>query len=362
METYLYLSGLAAATSTNELGRFVLDHANVWSRVTGLNELLIRDYVTHHRNTRYISPDLTHLMSRAAVQEILEIQGGQDWTIFLETVKSWKDRVRVVTPELDLRAQASEIRREVMALRKHDVTLQFVKLLDPKDNVDIGPHWRMEIERGKTAKADELGQLLDVVDASTLAKPSTLDTSLQSVLGFVKGLKPKNDNAPGIVVSLLGKTYAFDVSNWNRLVQRSSIISVMNGYQTQAWRGSPWRQVLFGRSSKFEPIQLNRIPGEDQLFEGMAKVAGFFTKEAFDAEIAPLLAKLDDDIAQLKLPETEKDAFIAFVDETLSSYASEYIQAYTEYYEAHRLREFTRQLLPFVAREVGSVNSPYSAF
>lgn len=359
MERYLYLSGLAAATSTNELGAFVLKHSAVWARVTGLNELLIRDYVTHHSNTRYISPDLTRLMSRDAVRKILELEGEIDWTTFLETVQSWKGRIRILNSELtEIKAQTDLIRQAIGALKKHDVTLQFMVLLDPKDRLDIGPHWKLEIERGKAAQRGDLKRLLDVIGGSTLAKPATLDTSLSSIIEFAKSLKPQSEKGTGLNIRLLGQSYSFDLVDWHRLVQRSSLIAIVNDYQTQAWSGSPWRKVLFGRSSKFKPIELNRIPGEDQLFSGTSKIHGFFTKEAFQSEVAPLLNKLQDDLKTLSLPQKEEEDFIAFIDETLSSYAKEYTQAYTQYYEAHKLRRFSRQLLPFVAREIGSVNSP----
>jgi hypothetical protein len=362
MEKYLYLSGLAAATADNEMGAFICKHLVVWARITGLNELLIKDYVTNHSNTRYISPDLTHIMSKEAVQKILETPRSEDWAAFLDLATAMGNRSRIVESDLqELKAKASYMRREIQMLNRHSVTVDLLRVLSPKGRIDIGSYWRLEIDRHEAAERHPLLKLLKVIDGSVLARPDRVDATLRDLIVFAKGLKGADVSKNSIQVTFKSKTYTFDIGQWYELIRRSSILAFVTEYRTQSWAGEPWSGVLFGDTAVFNPIELNRIPGDDQLFAGESKVQGFFTMAAFKAQIEPLLKTLAEDIKILNLPRAESSEFDQFIRETLASYVDDYSHAYSSFYKAHTLRQFSPQLLPFVAGQIAAATSPVLA-
>ena|GEM_PF-2430532 len=359
MEKYLYLSGLAAATEKNEIGTFIDDHSGVWARVTGLSEMLIKDYVTHQSNTRYISPDVSHLISSEAVNRILEIDRVEDWASFFDFVTTATANNRISDNDLKrLGTTAAAMRREVRMLAAHSVTLELLELFSHHDEINIGPHWRLEISHRATADEYPVLRIADLVDSSNLVRPVDGRMTLKELLAFTKGLDGQGRQDSSLHVMIDNRAFNLDGVKWKELIRRSSVMDVFASYRTQSWEGKPWQGVLFGDTRRYPDIHLNAVPGDNQLYAGQATIDGLLTMEAFTAEVQPLLNTLKTDLEELNLPVSEANHFSEFVDEILSSYADEYEHAYTEFFQAHVLREFTPQLMPFVARQMASSSSP----
>ena len=130
LEKYLFLGAMAASTANNDLGRLILKNLKPWQRITGLSELLIRDYVSHSANQRVITPDLSNLRSRKAVEQILGTAIVKDWSPLLGELHDWSNNKTLISgPEL-LRCRRW---RDVSVKRspKSEITLWHFKSLRP---------------------------------------------------------------------------------------------------------------------------------------------------------------------------------------------------------------------------------------
>ena len=358
LEKYLFLSAMAASTVDNEMGKLVMNNAAAWEEVTWLSKYLIRDYVQHRDNTKVIAPVLTPVKSGTAVEELLGTRVVQVWDPFLAGVYDASKQEIITLEQLrTLQAQAMEILQEVDGLNQHSLAVEIIRIM--KDmGVSVGPQWDKELRHRAISQNGPLVRLLELVENAEMDVPKYQDMTLQQIVDFIAERGGRDIKGENYAILTPERSYVVDGVAWANLLKRSTLVTTMNGYRSRAWVANSWKQILFGDISAFPKKQLNARDGDDPFFQGQAEVLGYYALAAFEERVLPQIRLLPATLKALPVPPNVNQNFDLFVRDTLATYAADYERVYVQFYDAHDVRQFSRQILPYVAQQLSSPGSP----
>ena len=225
-------------------------------------------------------------------------------------------------------------------------------------NAMIGPQWHLELSHRNIQNSSDLLPILGIIETASL-NLSNLDTmTLSDVVTELKARSEQKNTGRSFRIQTPAGTYVVDTGRIKALIMRSGIAATMDGYRTLSSASNDWKRILFGRTASYRSVNLNAQPNDNSIFAGRSEIPGFFSVAAFNDRVVPLSTELPKILDKLIVVKAVIERFQDFVLATLTAYAADYARVYQDYFQAHRTREFSPQVLPYAASQMESSTSP----
>ncbi|HET9953276.1 MAG TPA: type VI secretion protein IcmF/TssM N-terminal domain-containing protein [Polyangiaceae bacterium] len=369
----IYYLGLIHSFERDRIG--VLSRLDVWRSMTGLPRDVIEDYLVSTAHP-YIDPIVFKLGAGANDDR----DRAPYWDQLADMVlKAMVDGVLRPEELADMQRLAAEMQQSLARFDYDDVTLGVFQNLD--DAADEGgerygrsaPHLRdayaphfNEIIRSVEAadlqrQSGELRRLLEAVAAARIHVPECkLLRDLIDRLELLKHVAAKKDTQ-AIHLKLAEKEFTIELEKWHEILRDSRAALLVDSFVSAAKHRD---SAFFTPALEAEllPVVWNPLGSEDTIFGGTARLAGPYTKAAFDTHVRKEITRLAAALSNIHVPAGDRNALIELLRKELNGYATRYQAEARRFLGSYELHVNSVQMLRVALGQIAAERSTFDDF
>ena len=364
----LYYLALIRASSSNDLGQFVLNQLDHVSHATELRPDVIKVYV---ENT-----DLPYqgTVSTAELPVQYQTTGVRDlehWKFVLTQVRDLSSQDRAIdrTQLETLKELASQLLEEQKQSERFRFASSIMNLLekspfkkDLQDYQSFIP--QIEMTSLPEAARKPFRESLSLIAKSQFLPannpPHTISELIQALKLAVEYPSARASEPQAWELDMQGETYVFRNIDWFALMKKSRSEEVLKDFVQ--WHREHQASFFFKDPDAYLPIVLNPTNNGNALFVGKSQVDGIYTRDAFEAEVRPSILALSDTLQTLNLEPKLQTALELLVDRKLTLYAQSYVGQISVFYNDFQLKAESSQSLLVILKQLLNPISPFTDF
>lgn len=354
----LYYLALIHSDQEDRIGILEPGRLEVWSRMTGLSQDLIRDYLksTEEAWKIPVSFDLNNSDGDLPAN-------WQVWTQFLRDID---DAIHggTIKPEVlqDLQTRAGRLALSLERYENDDLTAALLDQLDAAAGTSTGqgqgaPPLRlayrtryMDYLAGAGSykileNRERLKTILRVVRAG--AVDAQAPYLLRSLIDRLEALYDRGgmqvDEEP-VKVTMAQQDYTFDPKRWRMLLRDSTGKELIQQF-VRAAATAP--SIFFGpeQDAELRPIFWNPTNDGSSIFVGKGTLEARYTRAAYDNHIRAVILKLSEVMDKAKVPEDQRRGLRDFLLERVRRYSAEYRTQLLAFVQSYGLRAASPEML-----------------
>jgi len=357
----LYILALIYAKKDNNLGKLIEADPNIWEKSLSLPDILINDYINNNSYNKY--DILVNIQSITYYANTDISTNPYMLTVFFQKIKSLINSPMITTSQLKhIKYQALSYLTCIKEIKTHTFTNKLIKYLRQYARLKINVVWG--------TKGNNIINQPDIAKFLAFIKNTNLDygqgfgdLSLYDFLEYLKALNntsiPNNENNKVFYFNLPGQSFQFCANDWFNLIKRSKIALCINKYITYNYNLDG--MIFFGPGDNFSNIVMNPTNNGQYLFTGKGVIEGWFTKEAFNTKVKPVLILLPKFLKNLYVAQSYKKSFSTFVYRETQAYASRYAEENANYINSFGIEADSAGSLYFVLDQLTLPSSPLTS-
>lgn len=349
----VYCLGLIHATSDNHLGKMISGQQMQWEDTLGLPGDLVDDYL------RYRDPKekLSLPVDPRRLGQLFALTEDADYAsavfFFQELTKAVQEPYISQTRLEALRSRAETLLKDVKNIDHYRNLARILDNLQKDTGLSIALAWRRRVADLPKIDTRSLNKLLEVLKSQSIRTPDVKQWQLSDVLTEAERIAAGRATAGATLeFAIAGKQFRFSAADWHALINRSRIIGLLQEYAAKR-AAEPIEAFFASKTSYTGPSMRN-----DPIVGGNGRVNGVYTRDAFDEQVKPVLAKMPKSLEQLPIDKKEKEAFAEFVVALVGEYAEGYVDEYRRYFAAFKYRRKTRAALRYILAQFQLPSSP----
>jgi len=357
----LYILALIYATKDNNLGKLITADQNIWEKNLSLPSTLITDYINNNQYSKY---DILLNIQSITYYANTEISTNPYMlTVFFQKIKSLINSPIITTSQLQhIKYQAISYLTCIKEIKTHTFTNKLIKFLRQDARLKINVVWG--------TKGNNIINQPDISKFLALIKETNLDygqgfgdLSLYDFIEYLRALNnvsiPANENNKIFYFNLPGQSFQFCANDWFNLIKRSKIALCINKYISYNYNLDG--MIFFGPGDNFSNIVMNPTNNGQFLFTGKGVIEGWFTKEAFNTKVKPVLILLPNFLKKLYVAKSYKKAFSDFIYREVQAYASRYAEENANYINSFGIKADSVGSLYFILDQLTLPSSPLTS-
>ena len=357
----LYILALIYAKKNNDLGKLIEADPNIWGKNLSLPAILIDDYIDNNYYNKY--DILVNIQSITYYANTDISTNPYMLTVFFQKIKSLINSPMITPSQLKhIKYQAISYLSCIKEIKTHTFTNKLIKYLRKDAGLKINVVWG--------TKGNNIINQPDIAKFLAFIKNTNLnygqgfgDLSLYDFLEYLKALNntsiPNNENNKVFYFNLPGQSFQFCANDWFNLIKRSKIALCINKYITYNYNLDG--MIFFGPGDNFSNIVMNPTNNGQYLFTGKGIIEGWFTKEAFNTKVKPVLILLPKFLKNLYVAQSYKKSFSTFVYRETQAYANRYAEESANYINSFGIEADSVGSLYFVLDQLTLPSSPLTS-
>lgn len=358
----LYILALIYSNKDNDLGKLILANEKLWEKSLSIPSNLIFDYINNNQyNNIYNIPLNIQSITYYANTEIST--NPYMLTVFFQKIKS------LITSPMITQSQLNHIKYEAISyltcikeIKTHTFTNKLIKFLRQDAKLKINVIWGSK--GNNIINQPDISKFLTVIKNTDLNYGQGFgDLSLYDFIEYLTALNnapiPSLEKNKIFYFNLPGQSFQFCANDWFNLIKRSKIALCINKYITYNYNLDG--MIFFGPGDNFSNIVMNPTNNGQYLFTGKGVIDGWFTKEAFNTRVKPVLMLLPKFLKSLYVAPSYKKSFSSFVYREVQAYASRYAEENANYINSFGIKADSVGSLYFVLDQLVLPSSPLTS-
>lgn len=348
----LFVTALIYAADDNALSEHILANSAMWADELGLTEWVIEAYVQSSREP-YDKP--------LALPDENTLTGGREWSDYLVDLDGML-RDTTLSPEEVTRLSTTLPR---LRSREHYAVLdELLRILknDPKLSGRLGPLWTGDLDRWEGENYAGIASLRAAIAELELEPGETKDWGLAQLVRELQLPSPSSTHPYTIKID----EFSLDSTKFDAAVERTRRHELIDAVLDRMGRSRPGGGREFFGSTTYANVGVIRGFGEGS----QSKISGFYTKAAFEGEVAPVLHFAGKQLAvepgpaadTIALTTEDRQRLDRAIRAATGSYAAAYHQELSGYYHSFEFDPGSDLALPFAIKAFAQPVSWFTEF
>ncbi len=352
---------LLYANRHNDLGKLILDKQLFWKENLAFKKNLITDYVnnnTPNKNTIYLNIRNVVYNSNSTIANKLYL-----FTVYFRNIQSYLKAPLLTSTQLDiLRHKAASYLDIIKSIKQNTFIDKLIGLLRKNSTLNI--HTVLGSDKNVLVGQSGISNFLSLIKETALnCGTGFKELDLYDFVQYLKAVssteEPSLYKNKVYCFTLSGHSFQFRPTDWFNLIKRSELALCIRDYIS--YNDNLDGMIFFSQSDQFDPILMNPSNNGHFLFTGKAEIEGWFTKNAFQKNVKPVLTILPDFLKQLPVSKVYKGAFYSFVYRETSVYAERYASETANYIKSFNINASSLGALRFVLNQLQLPSSPLTS-
>lgn len=341
----LYVSALIYASRDNDLGRVISNNRSMWADELELSEWVIETYIDS--STRPYNEPI-------ALPPTIE-QTGREWSDYLLELEAVVSDERIAVDE------AATLRKNLPVLRtprQYQVLDEIRRIMEADATLHdrLRPLLSGSLDSWAATNHDQLESLQQTILALKIAPGETKGWGLPQLVTALKR-KPSVARPPAYTLEIGRNSFASE--DLDAVIVRSQrhelIAAVIEQIDNQRPEGG---RELFSAGARLPAAGIIKGYGGGPT----RRIAGIYTKAAFDNQVAPVLRFAGEELAEFDLIADDRRQLAAVIRTAGNNYAAGYRQELLAYYESFEFDAGSEVALPFVIKPFAQPTSWFTEF
>jgi len=354
-EKTLYLLAVIFSTKNNDLGKLALEHKTEWAETLDLSQVLVEDYVKYNLTSKNITVPLNEIVY---LTDIPSVYDSQQWKIYFYKIASAVQKPFITHNYLQkLVKNTASFLDIIQKSKSEDLLVNIYRQL--KQEPSLSPYLSLYRKDDEDQLSQEpLYETLLYLRQTTFLPANTAYLNLDEFIEDARVMmNPKDRENKIFRFNIDTEAFVFNTKKWDELINRSKLTVFMRDFIEQ----NSWYDGLlfFKQEDEFNNIVMNPTNDGNLFFTGKGIVDGRFTRDAFERDVKPAIAKVPDFLKDLPLDEKEKVALKTFLLREVEAYSTRYFSELKNYYHQFGMKASTLKELFFI---LDQIQLPFSQF
>lgn len=326
---YLYFLGLMQSTADNHMGKFVYKNAGDWSKVLGIDEKLIKTYVTCS-----LKPLPATLLTESKVSPFLPLTSLDPWFSYLKKIKHITDQpifIEQSTEEREINKETERLLVAVSRLRGDPLIFAIATLLDEagfKENENIKTvHWVGE-------NIDALENFLLFIMHTYIPTPNIQGMNITQFFAKIKEVTLLSASENELYnFTLNGQLFSFDSKKWTDHIITHNIEESLQEYMSA--NSDSNGAIFFSHTHEPPEPTVAHFQELFPVFKTQVVIPGRYSRGDFEKKVRSPAEKLASFIDSLPINIEEKKRFSNFLTRETINYIQNYQSKYITFFQAY---------------------------
>jgi hypothetical protein len=347
----LLLLALIYASNSNELGRRVNDHMDLWVTTCRIPQNIIESYISLSDDSRDRQIPLKGLVDRNPSGSTNRYRS---WLLFLRNIEKFQTR-SFISPRTLSRLQKDALTH----IEELDESLESnwfddLRRILARETI-LGDRIMpvIQVKTGTSYVEKEYAgfkQFLDFFWQLKLDSPEVEEINLEQLLENLRVMMAlKHPETQHFNFEINKQAFYFNSGELHDLMTKSSMVMLLRKYVSYYSRNPGTSFFHPGPSfsgsgpsfsssgSEYDDLVVDISSDNNFYFSKKAVIDGRYTREIYDKQVMPVLKALPDLLEKLPVSKADKTHFSNFMFREVEAYIQSYITNYKNYYKGFRI-------------------------
>lgn len=356
----LYMLGLIYATQENRLGLHISKNIHDWAHVLGLDEKLIRSYISSNLDNSNNRIEIEHLDK---LNTVVPLSSALPWKNFLTRFQDIVNQPVFTGHNFeDIRQEATSLLTEYRRIKNDTHGFVICNLLREVHSRMLSDFARnIQILGWLEQNSDLIENFLVFVCQTCPAIPDITDYNISQFFAKIKEIVSLNEQENRSYNFLLGDDkFSFQTAKWvdlsvAHIVERLIQTYIVTNNDTQG-------DIFFKKTAAISPLVVESYRNEFPHFDQPIMIEGRYTRLAFEKNVRYTTESLFKLLETLPLNLEDKERFTRFVTQEVVSYAKQYQQEYERLYSACNIKTTTLEEVKVILEKIAEPSSSFHHF